>query len=356
MEPSAADSVLANPSVTAPCQTLVRELLLGQSRLLVWIQGADEGLAAPHILPWGRLVVGSLRDQSEGCPLYGVAAPMGGCWQQGMAGAVGPVPGRRQPVGLDPDPLPADVAFLGTGAQHDPACIGPVPSQRPLAETGQPLSWACRGTSVPLLTPKIPFPPPQTGPGTLPSSPSPSRHLATLGLIAQTALELGPALIWVEIRAILVLLPPSQPLGASLCIAFSVLCCLAMLGLLAWPAVGWLGAITLLAVPWVLVAIPAAAAGWSGWCPSWYLSPDLQGWAHWVTSVLALLPPSWWGWAVGWLPGDILGGETEGMGSVPACGTSLAWWWRLFVVQCPPWVPPASRGQFRGRAAWWPLP
>lgn len=40
---------------------------------------------------------------------------------------------------------------------------GPVPSQRLLAERGQPLSWACGGP-VPLLTPKPPlFPPNRPG-------------------------------------------------------------------------------------------------------------------------------------------------------------------------------------------------
>lgn len=58
-----------------------------------------------------RLTMRNLWDQGGGCPCRGVAAPMGGCWQQGMAGAVELVPGKRWPVGPDPDLLPAMLPF-----------------------------------------------------------------------------------------------------------------------------------------------------------------------------------------------------------------------------------------------------
>lgn len=75
----------------------------------------------------------------------------------------------------------------------------------------------------------------------LPSLPSPHLHLAVLRLIAQTAPEPGPALIWVETRAILVQLPPLQPLEASLYIVFPVLSHISVPGLLARQAMGCWG-------------------------------------------------------------------------------------------------------------------
>lgn len=75
----------------------------------------------------------------------------------------------------------------------------------------------------------------------LPCLPSPHLHLAALRLIAQTAPEPGPALIWVETGAILVQLLPLQPLEAALYIVFPVLSHIPVPGLLARPAVGCWG-------------------------------------------------------------------------------------------------------------------
>lgn len=106
------------------------------------------------------------------------------------------------------------------------------------------------------------------------------------------------------------------------------MCCLprpVFLCWVCWPGQLWAdGGCPLLAMLWVLgcigvlvvlpVEVPGATVGWSGWCPLWYLSPDLQGWVHWLTSVLALLPPSCWGWAMRWLPKDIPGERWRGWG------------------------------------------
>lgn len=131
--------------------------------------------------------------------------------------------GTRWPTRPDPDLLPADVAFLGTGAQHIPACGQPYAKAVPAGRAGSaPVLGMWRHFCSP-PDPQNLLHPHKIGPGALLFPPSPSWHLATLGLVAQTSLEQGPALIWVQTRAILVVLPPSQPLRASLCIVFPVL-------------------------------------------------------------------------------------------------------------------------------------
>lgn len=158
----------------------------------------------------------------------------------------------------------------------------------------------------------------------LPSLPSSPLHLAALRLIAETAPEPGPALIWVETRAILVQLPPLQPLEASLYIVFLVLSHTSVPGLLARPAVGCCGLLPSQCAVCHGVA-PVATVRWNSWCPLWHFTPDLQGRVYWVTSVLVLLPPSWWGWATGRLLINIPGAKQE-TAFVPVQGTSLSEW------------------------------
>lgn len=89
------------------------------------------------------------------CTFVGQSRAGLGLWGQSQAGAC-------WPVGLDPDLLPPDVAFLGTGAQHIPACGRPRAEPAPASKVGTvPVLVMWRHLCPPPDPPKHPSPPKQ---------------------------------------------------------------------------------------------------------------------------------------------------------------------------------------------------
>lgn len=142
VKPPAAESVPASPDVTLfpaypwcrSCSLANPGVWFGSGELVrgSWyfsLGKAGSGGGSDPILPL-RLVVGSRWNWVGGVsPLWGGRTCVW-CWWQSRAGqsraGLG-LWGQSQagacwPVGLDPDLLPPDVAFLGTGAQHIPVC------------------------------------------------------------------------------------------------------------------------------------------------------------------------------------------------------------------------------------------